>query len=584
MSAASSTAPPTGSTHPGGAPSTTPEPGTARIRPVDPAMLRRLPSARRFLLFSLALSATTAVLVVLGAHLMAQLLAGAARGAPFRELSTPLALVGLTAAGRALLSWVQGWSAQRAAAGVKARLREDVLGAARHLGPGWLASRRAGELVTLVGRGVDALDPYFTGYLPQLVSAAVVPLAVLVGLATADLPSAVIVAVTLPLIPVFAALVGMHTAERTRRQWALLSRLGGHFLDVVRGLGTLRLFNRAAAQAETVRRMADAHRAATMRTLRVAFLSALVLELVATLSVALVAVPVGLRLLEGRLDLATALVVLLLAPEAYLPLRAAGAQFHASTEGVAVLDQALGVLDAAEAEAETPARARARAPDLRQVPIRLEQVTVQHPDRTEPALREVSLTIRPGERIALVGPSGAGKSTLLAVLLGFVRPTSGRVLVGDVDLRDLDPEAWRRALVWVPQRPHLLTGTVASNIRLGAPDAAEDEVLAAARAAALDELIAEGLDRPLGEHGSGLSSGQRQRVALARAFLRQRRLDAPLLLLDEPTARLDGRSEAAVVTAAEELVTGRTAVLVAHRPALLDLATRVLTIHGGEVR
>ncbi|MER6826042.1 thiol reductant ABC exporter subunit CydD [Streptosporangium sp. NPDC000563] len=578
-------------------------------------------AVRRHLALCLAAAVLTGLLVLVQAELLAGVLSG-------RFAAQALILLALVVGVRALLTLGQGVAAGRMTTGVKSALRHRLLARLRDLGPVRPASQRSGELVTLTGRGLDALDPYLSGYLPAVAVAGVVPIAVLVRLFTADLASAVIVLVTLPLIPIFGALVGMHTKAVTERQWKALSRLGGHFLDVVRGLPTLRAFGRARYQAEVIRRVADAHRAATMRTLRVAFLSSLVLELAASLSLALVAVPVGLRLLSGSLDLSTALLVLLLAPEAYLPLRTMGGRFHAAMEGVAAADEAFAVLDgeagapratgAAGASAipaapaapaipaapaapaipaipavgparggragtrpaeESPPEARSgagRAPE-----IRLEHVTVRYPDREEAALRDVSLVIAPGERVALVGESGAGKSTLLHLLLGFVTPTEGRVLVDGAEIGDHDP--WRARLAFVPQRPHLFATSVADNIRLGAPGATIEEVGVAARAAQAEEFILalpEGYHTVLGERGTNLSAGQRQRVALARAFCRP---EADLLLLDEPTARLDGRSEAAVVNATRELAEGRTAVIVAHRPAMIDLADRVIRIADGRV-
>jgi ATP-binding cassette subfamily C protein CydD len=414
---------------------------------------------------------------------------------------------------------------------------------------------------TLVTRGIDAVGPYLTGYLPQLAISVAVPVAVLIRLCVADLSSALIIAVTLPLVPVFAALVGAQTMRRTERQWALLSRLGGHFLDVVRGLDTLVLFKRASAQAGIVRSMANEHASATLRTLRIAFLSALVLELVATLSIALVAVPVGLRLLSGGVDLHTALLVLLLAPEAYLPLRAAGARFHAAAEGLTVYKSVL-----ATPIPTAPATASTRPPDMRRANIVFDDVTVHYPGRSEPALRGFRLAIAPGERIALVGPSGAGKSTILSVLLGLVQPTSGRVLAGGVDLRELDLERWRAGLSWVPQQPWLLAASVTDNIRLARPDATDDEVAAVAEAACLSVPDTSGRE---------LSSGQRQRLALARALLRD---SAPLVLLDEPTARLDTRTEQDVLSASRRLLKGKTALVVAHRPALLAETDRLVRL------
>ncbi|RQX11908.1 thiol reductant ABC exporter subunit CydD [Micromonospora ureilytica] len=542
-------------------------------RPFDPRLLRRVPAARGDLAVLALLGVLAAGLIVAQATALALLLATAIDG----RLDRP-ALAGfvIAVAARSALVWAQGTVSARVAATVKATLRADLLGAVGRHGPGWVAGQRAGEIATLTGRGLDALDAYFTGYLPQLVLSVTVPLAVLTRVVFADWSSAVIIALTLPLIPVFGALLGWQAQAATERQWRRLALLGGHFLDMVAGLPTLRAFGRARAQTDVVRRMADGHRVATMKTLRIAFLSALVLELVATLSVALVAVPVGIRLLGGGLALQTALLVLLLTPEAYLPLRAAGSRFHASMEGLAALDEALTV-----SAAPAPPRAAegASTPDARGE-IRFEGVTVAY-ERTT-ALRDVTVTIRPGERIAIIGPSGAGKSTLLGLLLGFVTPTEGRITVGGVDLATADPDAWRRQLAWVPQRAHLFAASLADNIRLGAPDTTAGALTAAVHDAALDDVVAglpDGLDTLLGERGHGLSSGQRQRVALARAFLRA----APVVLLDEPTARLDTAAEAVVLDATRRLVAGRTALLVAHRPALLADADRILRIEDGRV-
>lgn len=567
--------------------------GSPRRRPFDPRLLRQVPAARLPLAALGLLGVLAAVLIIAQATTLATVLAAAARG----ELDRA-ALGGFlaTVAGRAALGWAQGVLAASAAATVTAQLRVDLFTAIHRRGPAWVSEQRAGQLATLTGRGLDALDGYFTGYLPQLVLSVTVPVAVLARLVFADWSSALIVAVTLPLIPIFGALLGWHAQAATERQWRRLTQLGGHFLDMVAGLATLRAFGRERDQAEAVRRMADRHRVATMTTLRVAFLSALVLELVATLAVALVAVPVGLRLLTGGMALSTALLVLLLTPEAYLPLRAAGSKFHASMEGLTVLDEALtliadadtggdraGAATVGQAGAATVDRAGAAARAVvRSAPaeIRFEAVTVAY--RRTTALRDVDLTIRAGERIAVVGPSGAGKSTLLHLLLGFVAPTCGRITVDGVDLADLDIDQWRRQLAWVPQHAHLFAASLADNIRLGSPDAPSTQVTAAVQAAALTDVVAalpDGLDTRLGERGHGLSSGQRQRVALARAFLRE----SPVVLLDEPTARLDGESEAAVLAGSRQLIAGRTALIVAHRPALIDGVDRVVRLDAGRV-
>ncbi|WDV52943.1 thiol reductant ABC exporter subunit CydD [Streptomyces coeruleorubidus] len=540
------------------------------MKPIDPRLLRYARATRVFLVAVIALGAIGAGLVIAQAMLIAEVVVGAFQHRmAVSELGTPLLLLAAVAVGRALVGWLTELAAHRASAAVKSELRRRLLERSAQLGPGWLSGQRTGSLVALATRGVDALDDYFSRYLPQLGLAVVVPVAVLARIVTEDWVSAAIIVGTLPLIPVFMVLIGWATQSRMDRQWQLLSRLSGHFLDVVAGLPTLKVFGRAKAQAESIRRITGEYRQATMRTLRIAFISSFALELLATISVALVAVTIGMRLVHGEMDLYIGLVILILAPEAYLPLRQVGAQYHAAAEGLAAAEEIFEVL-----QTPVPASGSGAVPEGA---LSFEGVTVRYPGRSADAISDASFTVEPGETVALVGPSGAGKSTLLNALLGFVQPTEGRVRIGGVDLADVDLEQWRSRIAWVPQRPHLYAGTIAENVRLARPDADDHAVRRALRdAGALEfvDALPEGVDTVLGEDGAGLSAGQRQRLALARAFL----ADRPVLLLDEPTAALDGATEAEVVTAVRRLAAGRTVLLVVHRPALLGVADRVVRL------
>ncbi|NEB04582.1 thiol reductant ABC exporter subunit CydD [Streptomyces sp. SID13726] len=540
------------------------------MKPIDPRLLRYARATRLFLAAVVGLGALGALLVIGQAMLIAEIVVGAFQHSlSVAELRTPLLLLVAVAVGRGLVSWLTELAAHRASAAVKSELRGRLLERATALGPGWLSGQRTGSLVALATRGVDALDDYFSRYLPQLGLAVVVPVAVLARIVTEDWVSAAIIVGTLPLIPVFMVLIGWATQSRMDRQWRLLSRLSGHFLDVVAGLPTLKVFGRAKAQADSIRRITGEYRQATMRTLRIAFISSFALELLSTLSVALVAVTIGMRLVHGEMTLYDGLVVLILAPEAYLPLRQVGAQYHAAAEGLAAAEEIFAVL-----ETPVPASGTGAVPAGA---LAFEQVTVRYPGRSGDAVTDVSFEVAPGETVALVGPSGAGKSTLLSVLLGFVRPAEGRVRIGGAALDEVDLEEWHSRIAWVPQRPQLFAGTIAENVRLARPDADESAVRRAlADAGALEFVTAlpQGTDTVLGEDGTGLSAGQRQRLALARAFL----ADRPVLLLDEPTAALDGATEAEVVAAVRRLSAGRTVLLVVHRPALLGVADRVVRL------
>jgi thiol reductant ABC exporter CydD subunit len=542
-------------------------------------LLRYAHATRTFLFVSVGLGALAALLIIAQAWLLADIVAGAfLHGRGLAQLRTALVVLLCVVVARAVVAWGAELAASRSSARAKSQLRAALLERVAGLGAESSRAQGTGELAILATRGIDALDGWFSLYLPQVFLAVIVPLLVLAAVLWKDWISAAILAATIPLIPLFMALVGATTRERMDRQLRTLERLAGHFLDVVAGLPTLKVFGRAKAQAAAIREITDRYRRSAISTLRVSFLSALILELLATISVALVAVAIGLRLMDGQLDLRTGLFVLVLAPEAYLPLRRLGANYHASAEGMAAAEQVFAVL-------ERPPASRGGntdVPDPALADLEVEGLRVTYPARAEPALEDVSLTVRAGEVLALVGPSGCGKSTLLSVLLGLVVPERGSIRVGGVELAELDPDAWRARIAWMPQRPHLLAASIAENVRLARNDATAQEVWAAIHAAGLADVVASlprGLDTVLGERGAGLSAGERQRLALARAFLR----DSSLLLLDEPTANLDGQTEQEVLQALRRLSRGRTVVLVAHRPALLALADRVLSLAPVEV-
>ncbi|MBT0994681.1 thiol reductant ABC exporter subunit CydD [Cellulomonas sp. DKR-3] len=558
------------------------------MRPLDPRLLRYARTARWYLTLTVALGVLTAGLVVAQALLLARALGravddGVALGDGAWTAVAPLvgwlALVVLL---RVAATTAQERYAHRAAARATAELREAVVARSVALGPRWLGDGRGPGLVALATRGLDDLEPYFVRYLPQLVLAATVTPGTLLVVLGLDWVSALVLVAVLPLVPIFMWLVGRLTQGRSERGLAAMQRLSAQVLDLLAGLPTLRALGRERGPAQRVRALGDAHRRATMGTLRIAFLSGMVLELLSTLCVALVAVGIGLRLVEGHLDLVTGLAVLVLAPEVFAPLRAVGAQFHASTDGVAAAQAAFEVLDE-----PVPERSGAvPAPDLRRARVVVEGVGVTTAaGRTPDGL---SFTLSPGRVTALAGPPGVGKSTAVDVLLGLLRPDEGRVVVVDgttsvtvaasgdeaaqVDL----PSLWAQ-VTWVPQRPVVEPGSLADVV--GGDD---DERARAARVTGLDAVVASlpgGWATRVGRGGHGLSVGQAQRVALTRALVRP----APLVVLDEPTAHLDVAAEAVLLRTLEELrASGSTVLLVAHRPALLAAADEVVVLRAAD--
>ncbi|NOZ56143.1 MAG: thiol reductant ABC exporter subunit CydD [Calditrichaeota bacterium] len=521
-----------------------------------------------------------AVATVLQAHaLSASVAAVFLQHRTFAEITPLLVLLAAVILARALLTTLADALAGEIAIRIKSKLRRQLLAHLTRLGPAALAEQESGELSTVLVEGIESLHAYFSQYLPQLVLAALVPVVVLVFVFPRDWLSGLVLLLTAPLIPVFMVLIGHAANALTRKRWALLSRLGAHFLDVLQGLTTLKTLGRSKDKAAEIAEMTDRFREATLAVLRVAFLSALVLELVATISTAVVAVEIGLRLLRGGIGFQESLFVLVLAPEFYLPLRLLGSRFHTSVEAVSAADRITRVLQLQPATRPAPAVPRS----VPQPPfhVRFERVGFRYPASTAPALADVTFSLEPGQKVALVGKTGAGKSTLASLLMRFLDPTQGQISVNGADLCSLDPDAWRRYLAWVPQRPHLFYGTIEDNLRLARPDATEAELWKALEQAHLAQFVAslpQGLRTPVGESGARLSGGQAQRLALARAFLRQ----APLLVLDEPTSNVDPELEAELQETTRELLRGRTALVIAHRLNTVADADQIVVLQSGK--
>jgi ATP-binding cassette subfamily C protein CydCD len=532
------------------------------VRPADPRVRRQLRPARRPLAGVVAGGAVGSLLVIAQAWVVTGLVV-AALADPLDDARVARwagAVLAVLAA-RAATGWLVDVLAARAAAVVATDMRRGLVRAVLGMPT---EARSSGEVAVLATRGVSAAEPYLTRYLPALVLACFLPALTVVAIATQDLLSALIVACTLPLVPVFGALVGLATRDRAASQWRAMSSLSGHFVDVVRGLPTLVAFRRGRAQSSTIREVTDRYRRATLGTLRLAFASSAVLELVATLSVALVAVTVGLRLAAGGLGLETALLVLLLAPEAYWPLRRVGAEFHASAEGVATFEAVSALVE------EAPSEQGSAAPG----DLEVSGVTVVHPGRTLPALSGFSATFPDRGITLLTGASGCGKTTLLSVLAGLVPPTRGRLTAGGVPVGG---PAWRSRVAWLPQRPVFVAGSIADNLRLAAPGAGDERLWAVLRRVALEERVRalpRGLDEPVGEDGATLSAGERARLALARVLLAER----PWVLLDEPTAHLDELTEQIIADTVVDLGETSGVVVVSHRPAMVELADQVLVM------
>jgi len=540
--------------------------------------MRRAKLAQVALILTISLSVLTGGVIVAQAFFLSRIINRVfLQGQTLAQVQGLVLLLAALGLARAAGVWLNQIAAQRVASAVKNDFRQRLAAHLLALGPAYTHGERSGELASTIGAGVEALDAYFSQYLPQLVTAVLLPLLILVIVFPLDVTSGLVLLFTAPLIPLFMALIGSHTKTLTQRQWTTLSRMSAHFLDVLQGLTTLKMMGRSREQTQTIALISDSFRRTTMGVLRFAFLSALTLELLATLSTAIVAVEIGLRLLYGRLEFEPAFFILVLAPEFYLPLRQLGARFHAATIGITAAHRIFEILDAVPA-LPTPVSGNIAPPAA----IHFNQVHYSYNDGRRPALRGVSFSLLAGQKVALVGPSGAGKSTIAHLLLRFIEPAQGGILVDGRPLGQLNPADWRAHLAWVPQLPYLFHASVADNIRLARPEATPAEIAAAARqahAAAFIEALPQGYNTLVGERGARLSGGQAQRLALTRAFLK----DAPLLILDEATAHLDPEHESQLQAAIERLLAGRTALIIAHRLNTVATADKILVLDHGQI-
>jgi ATP-binding cassette subfamily C protein CydD len=549
---------------------------------LDKRLIQHAWSVRLHLALAIGFGALAGIILVGQALLISKIVAGVfLADKTLNDVQSQLLLLLVLSVTRAGLSWGSEVAAQRISGQVKHSLRQRLMKHLFTLGPAYTSGERSGELTNTIVEGVETLEAYFSQYLPQVAMAALVPLTILVFVLPLDLTSGLVLLFTAPLIPIFMILIGDAADRLTKRQWQSLSRMSAHFLDTLQGLTTLKLLGRSRDQARAIAAISARFRQTTLGVLRVAFLSTLVLEMVATLSTAVVAVEIGLRLLYGRLAFEQAFFVLILTPEFYLPLRMLGTRFHAGMSGAAAAERIFEILETSPPQM-TRSAPQISHPAQYRFDIQLQDVHYAYEGGQRNALRGVSFHIPPGRKVAVVGPSGSGKTTIAHLLLRFIDPDEGAITVDGKSLDSLDITAWRSQIAWVPQKPYLFNASVEENIRLANPDASNEEVIHAARQAFAHEFIQtlpQAYDTLIGERGSRLSGGQAQRIALARAFLKK----APFLILDEATANLDPEIEAQLREAMDHLLQDRTALIIAHRLGVVQDADTILVLAGGRV-
>ena len=482
---------------------------------------------------------------------------------------------------RAVAHWSSQEQANKGSLKIKQQLHEQLLNKIADLGPTYTFSTQSGALAAKIIKGVESLDPYFTHFIPQVFLSVLLPLSILAVVFPTDMITGLILLLTAPLIPVFMILIGKAAQNATEKQWETLSRMSGSFLDVLQGMTTLKLFGRSRARVRKISEISEAFRHATMKVLKVAFLSSLALELVGTISTAIIAVEIGLRLLEGSIAFASAFFLLLLTPDFYLPLRQLGTKFHAGMEGVSAANDIFSLLESKSPQ-ETPAPYPRSKPAVSLQHIRFENVRFSYAGDQRFALQNISCDIEPGKLTAVIGPSGSGKTTFINLLLRFIEPQEGSIMYGSTELGMLDRKEWRKLISWIPQHPYLFNATLRENILLADPNTSEETVAEAVEISRLDPLVRflpQGLDTPVGEGGAKISGGEAQRISFARAFIKK----APILILDEPTSHTDPILEKELIETMNTLVAGKTTILIAHRLSTVKNADRILVFDKGNI-
>ena len=549
-------------------------------------MHRRLLSLARDTRFSLTLTVLSGLLAGLLTIWQAWLLSNTVNNIFIKNQILPqvwdlLRIMLFVIAGRALLTWLNEVWANTVAVRVKTNLRERLFTHIQKLGPAYTRAERTGELTTAAVEGIEALDAYFSQYLPQLVITALVPFSILLFVFPLDLLSGIILLVTAPLIPFFMVLIGKGAEIVTNRQYETLSYLSAHFLDSLQGLTTLKIFSQSKPHVKNIEKVSEQFRDTTMSVLRITFLSALTLELLTTLSTAVIAVEIGLRLMYAKMEFREAFFLLILAPEFYLPLRMLGLRFHAGMAGTSAARQIFDILDTHALPSSLPQR-EGGSGESKIKSISFQKVSFTYPGEFTPALQNINFQIQTGQQIALVGPSGGGKSTLVNLLLGFIQPSSGQISTTDKTHSTFISPPSSESIAWVPQKPYIFHGTIAANIRLGKPNASQDKLITAAKVANLHEFITslpDGYETVIGEEGARLSGGQTQCLALARAFLK----DAPILILDEPTSNLDPETEVFLEKSTRQLMQGKTVITIAHRLNTVFQADQIIVLEKGQI-